>query len=156
MLHLFSAENNILFYSVMVGSATVIFILMVTVGAFSLRSLRLRLSKKNISVQLDPSQTERSEARPYGPYDEINDDEIIDNAVHNPDQETETDSEYEQPINVSTIEESDSSRSSARRESSEEDITDENNTFAEDVCFNSYEDLTEEREPYLPYTTFVH
>ncbi|VDH91858.1 Hypothetical predicted protein [Mytilus galloprovincialis] len=150
------SESNILFYSVMVGSATVTFILMMTVGAFIFRRLRLRRAKKNTSAQQDLSQTERSEERPYGPYDEINDDEIIENAVYNPDQETDRDSEYEQPVNLSTIKsESESSISSSKKESSEEDI-DENHTFAEDVCLNSYEDLTEEREPYSPYTTFIH
>ncbi|CAC5399800.1 unnamed protein product [Mytilus coruscus] len=147
------SENNIIFYYAMVGSAPATLILVMAIGAFV---RRLRRPKKNTSIQQDPSQNEPLEARPYGPYDEINEDEIIDNVAFNPDQETDVNSEYEQPVNFSTIKsESDSSRSSSNGESNEEDIN-ENHTFTKDVCLNSYEHLTDERQPNSPYTTLTH
>ncbi|CAC5403800.1 NCAM [Mytilus coruscus] len=68
-------------------------------------------------------------------------------------QETNIDSDYGQPVDSLCIDRSVNVQlnvSSSNSESSENDI-DENHTFTKDVIVNSYEQLTDDQEPPLPY-----
>ncbi|VDI46446.1 Hypothetical predicted protein [Mytilus galloprovincialis] len=144
-------RTRVLFYSILTGSALVIVLLIIVVTACAYtRSLR-----SNIKINHSSTQTYNIEE---GQYEDIDEEQMIN--IHNVEtsgscgiQETNIDSEYEQPIDSLGTENSVShqqNESSSNSESSENDV-DENHTFIKDVIVNSYEQLTDDPEPPLPY-----
>lgn len=114
-----------------------------------------RRLRRNVKINHSSTQTYNIEE---GQYEDIDEAQMIN--IHDVEtsgscgiQETNIDSEYEQPIDSLVTEQSVSHQqnvSSSNSESSENDI-DENHTFTKDVIVISYEQLTDVLEPSLPY-----
>lgn len=88
-----------------------------------------------------------------GPYDEIDEQEMEENRGSNNETETVIDSEYELPCNLlpHNVQSVDNQKSISSTSSVKSEEIDGNETFAKDICINSYEQLKENRDIPLPY-----
>ncbi|CAC5399805.1 unnamed protein product [Mytilus coruscus] len=144
-------HRSVLFYSILTGSSSVILLLIIV---FTVCACKKRL-RSNVKTNHSSTQTYNIEA---GQYDEIDEYQMVhrhnvETAASYSIQETNIDSDYEQPVDSLSTDRSVNDQhnlSSSNSESSENDI-DENHTFTKDVIVNSYEKLTDDPEPPLPY-----
>lgn len=137
-----------LFLIAVTGSSSIGFILMSAIAIYVIK--RLCRTQRQTEVQHVACQTYNIEC---GPYDEIDEQEMEDNLGSNNETETVIDSEYELPCNLlaHNVQSVDNRKSISSTSSVKSEEIDGNETFAKDICINSYEQLTENRDLPLPY-----
>lgn len=144
-------HSGVVFYSVVTGSTSVALLLIIVITACVVK----RWMHNKVKINHSSTQTYNIEA---DQYDEIDEDQIVQR--HNSEttdcdniQETNVDTDYEQPVDPLSTDRSDNvqlNESSSNSESSENE-TDENDTFRKDIVVNSYEQLIDNPEQPLPY-----
>lgn len=137
-----------LFLIAVSGSSLVGFILISAIAIFVIKILCR--TQRQAEVQHGACQTYNIEC---GPYDEIDEQEMADTLGSNNETETVIDSEYELPCNLlqHNVQSDDNQKSISSASSVKSEEIDGNETFAKDICINSYERLTENRDLPLPY-----
>lgn len=136
----------------MTGSSSVCLILLIVISTYFIK--RSGCTQRKTEVQHGSCQTYNIEC---GPYDEIDEQQIEDNIGSNNETETVIDSEYELPCNLlpQNVNSDDSQNSISSSGSVKSEEIDGNETLAKDICINSYEQLTENRDKPLSYDCTV-